>query len=107
MYSIRPATPQDAAIITHHRRQMFVDMGYKDNLEPMLLRFTPWVSEGLAVGTYLGWLVEHQGQVIAGLGLLFTQMPPRPQDLGTVRPYYLQHLHRARSPPPGLGPKNA
>ena len=26
-YTIRLATPDDAAIITHHRRSMFTDMG--------------------------------------------------------------------------------
>jgi hypothetical protein len=31
MYSIRPATLEDAAIIAAQRRAMFFDMGYRDD----------------------------------------------------------------------------
>ena len=57
MYQIRTATPADAAIITHHRRRMFVDAGRQDNrvLDVMAEHFQPWVETRLGMeGTWAG-----------------------------------------------------
>ena len=43
----RTAKASDAEIITHHRKQMYVEAGRKDDgcLELMAEHFTPWVAE--------------------------------------------------------------
>ncbi len=71
MYQIRAATPADAAVITHHRRRMFVDAGRQNNrvLDVMAEHFKPWVETRLADGRYMGWLTSEDGTVVAGAGL--------------------------------------
>lgn len=76
---IRTATVDDAALIAHHRRAMFTDMGNTDTarLEAMEAEFTAWVREKLAGGKYLGWFVmDEDGKVVAGAGLWLMDWPP-------------------------------
>ena len=95
MYQIRPATPADAAIITHHRRRMFVDAGRQDNrvLDVMAENFQPWVEARLADGRYLGWLMTETGKVIAGAGLIILDWPPHPLDPRQEKRGYLLNVY--------------
>ena len=54
--SIRSATPQDCAVILHHRRRMFQDMGEgsSEDLERMVEATAPWLAGALADGSYHG-----------------------------------------------------
>src|SRR5579875_854124 len=73
MPALRAATAADAAIITHHRRRMFVDAGRSDNrvLDVMAEHFHPWVTQQLQSGNYMGWLaLDDAGEVIGGSGLM-------------------------------------
>ena len=81
--TIREATPEDHAIILHHRRSMFRDMG--DGTLPELDRTAeltgPWLKQSLADGSYRGWLAaDHAGRVIAGGGVLLSSWPASPND---------------------------
>lgn len=79
---IRPATVGDAAIITHHRKRMYVDAGRREDrfLALMAQNFEPWVVRMMEQDKYLGWLTMDDGKVIAGSGLLILDWPPHPLD---------------------------
>lgn len=77
--TLRPATVEDAALIAHHRRAMFADMGNTDTTRLALMeaKFTAWVREKLTRGEYLGWFVMEAGEeVVAGAGLWLMDWPP-------------------------------
>jgi ribosomal protein S18 acetylase RimI-like enzyme len=77
MLAIRPATPEDAAIIGAQRRAMFFDMGHREGLDSMVEAFLPWVREKMAAGEYLGWFaVAENGDIAAGAGLWLMDWPP-------------------------------
>ena len=86
--SIRSATAQDCAVILHHRRSMFQDMGEgsPEDLERMVEATAPWLAGALADGSYHGWLAEYpQGQIVAGGGVLISSWPAGPHDPVTRR----------------------
>lgn len=95
MYQIRTATPADAAVITHHRRRMFVDAGRQDNrlLDVMAEHFQPWVEARLADGRYFGWLTTENGAVVAGAGLIILDWPPHPLDPRQDKRGYLLNVY--------------
>lgn len=84
-YTIRDATPNDAAVITAHRRAMFKDMksADADQLDWMVREYEPWVREALISGKYRGWLaLDGEGNIVAGAGLALIDWPPN--DLGKL-----------------------
>jgi len=95
MYQMRAATPADAAVITHHRRRMFVDAGRQDNrvLDVMAEYFKPWVETRLADGRYIGWLTSENGTVVAGAGLIVLDWPPHPLDPRQDKRGYLLNVY--------------
>jgi ribosomal protein S18 acetylase RimI-like enzyme len=95
MYQIRAATPADAAVITHHRRRMFVDAGRQNNrvLDVMAEHFKPWVETRLADGRYIGWLTTVDGAVVAGAGLIVLDWPPHPLDPRQDKRGYLLNVY--------------
>jgi ribosomal protein S18 acetylase RimI-like enzyme len=78
----RAATVADAAVITHHRRRMFVDAGRQDDsyLSLMSQNFEPWVERMMEQEKYFGWLTMDGEKVIAGAGLLILDWAPHPLD---------------------------
>ena len=96
MPATRAATVADAAIITHHRRRMFVDAGRSDNrvLDVMAEHFEPWVRKQLQSGDYLGWLaLDDAGEVIGGSGLMILDWPPHPLDPSSSYRAYLVNVY--------------
>jgi GNAT superfamily N-acetyltransferase len=79
---IRPAEPDDAQTITHHRCEMFIDIrGEIDpsDLDDMATAYLPLVRQALADGSYLGWLAcTASGDIVAGGGLLLYDWIPAP-----------------------------
>jgi GNAT superfamily N-acetyltransferase len=100
----RAATPADAAIISRHRRRMFVDAGRSDNhvLDVMEEHFLPWVRQQMELGKYLGWVaLDDAGAVIGGSGLLLLDWPPHPLDptsshRGYLLNVYVEPAHRRK-----------
>jgi GNAT superfamily N-acetyltransferase len=81
--TIRGATVVDAAMILHHRRSMFCDMGEgtAEELDRMAAMTGPWLAQALADGSYRGWLAEDSsGRVIGGGGVLLCPWPASPKD---------------------------
>ena len=91
MYSVRFATVSDSAIIARQRCAMFQDNGISGSVSfPELeSESTLWLQRHLADGSYVGWLTEKDGDVIAGAGVWFMEWPPHYLDVNTVRGYLL------------------
>lgn len=103
MYSIRPATLDDAGIIAGHRDRIFLDIGKNDlqKLEAMTKAYRPWLESKMAAGEYLGWLaMAADGSVAAGLGLWLMDWPPHVIGSGLRRGniinVYTEAAHRRR-----------
>jgi len=91
MAETRLATVEDAQLLAEHRRKMFADATLADEatMGEMVERFVPWVRERIAKGTYVGWLIEEDGSVVAGAGLWVMDWPPHYMDAEPHRAYLL------------------
>lgn len=78
-FTLRLATPADAALIQAQRDAMFVDMGSDPaRLAAVHDAGVAWHARTLAAGIYTGLLIEGGGEVIAGAGILWTDLPRTP-----------------------------
>jgi GNAT superfamily N-acetyltransferase len=99
---IRPARPDELSIVLHHRRQMYVDMGTRDEqmLDKIEQASRDLFGEALRNGTYRGWFVEADGNVIAGAGVLLLTFQPGTTEPRPVRPFivnvYTERGYRRR-----------
>ena len=91
MAEIRRATLADAEAMGEQRVRMFVDAGVavEANLGRMLAKFVPWLEARLQNDTYVGWLVEEDGRLVAGAGLWVMDWPPHFLDDEPRRAYLL------------------
>lgn len=103
-YTVRRAGVDDAAVVATHRALMFRDMGQlpDTNVPSFETGMTPWLAQRMASGEYIGWVVEHEGQVIAGGGVLVRDLwsmaphmrvPGKNAHIGNV---YTESAHRRR-----------
>jgi len=86
--NIRSATLDDMDAIVHHRRAMFLDMGYRDEsaLHAMSARFRPWLRGKMQAGEYLGWFaLAADASIASGLGLWLMDWPPHMIGSGRLR----------------------
>jgi GNAT superfamily N-acetyltransferase len=86
--TIREATLSESAIILHHRRSMFRDMGEgnAEELDRMVDVAGPWLARALADGSYRHWLaLDGKGRVAGGGGVLVCPWPANPKDPCTQR----------------------
>src|SRR5208337_5315220 len=86
--TIREAAPSESAIVLHHRRSMFRDMGEGtvEELDHMVEAARPWLARALADGSYRHWLaVDGSGRIAAGGGVLLCPWPANPKDPCTER----------------------
>jgi GNAT superfamily N-acetyltransferase len=79
-YRIRYATIDDAPIIARHRAAMFREMGDLSGDDVARLESASFVylRQMLAERRYVGWLIEHRGEVVAGAGVILRQLLPLP-----------------------------
>ena len=81
IYTIRPATPIDAAVIAEHRVAMFRDMGEVPTealAAQLLAKSTVALAGWLYDQSYVGWLaVDDDGAVLAGAGVHIKPQLPR------------------------------
>ena len=79
MYTTRDVRPSDFETICLHRELMFAASGRsREALKPMTEAFRRWLPSKLVAGDYFGWMVEHEGAVVAGLGMNVIDWPPHP-----------------------------
>src|ERR1700682_4039129 len=86
--TIREAAPSESAIILHHRRSMFRDMGEGTvaELDRMVEVAITWLARALADGSYHHWLaLDSLGRVAGGGGVLLCPWPANPKDPCTER----------------------
>jgi len=80
-YTIRSATPADAAVISGHRLAMFRDMGEVPTealAAQLLAQSTVALTAWLRDQSYIGWLAgDDAGAVIAGAGVHIKPQLPR------------------------------
>jgi GNAT superfamily N-acetyltransferase len=102
-FVMRRATVADAAIIAHHRVEMFRDMGMLADDEADALRAASctYLLTALADDKYSGWVVEAQRGVIAGGGVVVRRLLPRPgsphgDEEACVLNVYTEPEHRRR-----------
>jgi GNAT superfamily N-acetyltransferase len=88
---LRMATVDDLSVIMHHRRCMFIDMGFRDekSLDAMEATSTPFIRAGLENGSFHEWLVETADGVVAGGGVVVQIYPSSPRDPSARRAYIL------------------
>lgn len=79
-YRIRRAMIEDAQVIARHRVAMFRDMGDVNEDDVARLESASFVHmrQMMVEQRYLGWLAERQGEIVAGGGLIISQLLPRP-----------------------------
>ena len=91
MPQIRRATAADVDTICYQRLRMFVDsaLGDESAMPPIIARFATWLKPRLAGETYLGWIVEVNGQPVGGIGLWLMDYPPNFRDPSGTRAYVM------------------
>jgi GNAT superfamily N-acetyltransferase len=83
-FTVRLATPEDAAVLARHRVSMFRDMGdlppeQAESLEAAARRV---IKEWIAAGTYVSWVASpaaRPAEIIAGAGIQIRPLLPRPR----------------------------
>ena len=98
MPTLRRATPNDAALITTQRHQMFADneLTTEAAYNVMDIAFEPWVRERLTDGRYVGLFLEEPAAspndpatLLAACGIFFGDFPPHFLDPNPIRAYLL------------------
>ena len=87
-FGIRRASTDDVITLIEHRREMFRDMGYRDDaaLDSMAAKFKPWLLAHMNSGEYVAWLaVARDASIAAGAGLWLMDWPPHMIGAGARR----------------------
>jgi GNAT superfamily N-acetyltransferase len=66
----RDVLPSDAAAVTRHRFDGSV------NCDVEREAYAIWVSERIALGTYLGCVAQFEGEIVAGAGIVLLDWGP-------------------------------
>ncbi len=77
---------------------MFFDMGYFNAGEVKVLEANslPPLSEMLASGEYRGWLIEFEGQVVSGGGMMLRRLLPRLHCISGGQEAYILNMFTER-----------
>ena len=103
MLVTRPVSIEDLDTICRHREEMFGASNTPGRtaelLATMTAHFREWLEPRLADGSYFGYLVEQQGEPVAGIGLLVIDWPPHPSHpahdkRGYVLNVFVEPTHR-------------
>lgn len=94
-YGIRTATPADLPLVLHHRRQMFLEMGFDPpSVERTMILSEPFFAAAMQDREYFAWFVTTTATaagsdetVVAGGGILLLRYQPGPRDALALRPY--------------------
>jgi GNAT superfamily N-acetyltransferase len=102
-YRIRRATVEDAPVIARHRAAMFRDMGDASGEDVARIENASilYLRRMISEQRFLGWLAERQGEVVAGGGLVVSQLLPRPGAIdggeqALILNVYCEPEHRRR-----------
>ncbi|WP_263408838.1 GNAT family N-acetyltransferase [Terriglobus tenax] len=89
------ANVADADEIARHRGLMFLDMGLvdKDDAERLVAASAPWFIDVMKSGLYKGWVVEQNGQIVAGGGLHLSEIGPLPGSFRVGRSAHIANVY--------------
>jgi ribosomal protein S18 acetylase RimI-like enzyme len=93
---IRIATPHDANTVLAHRRAMFEEMGFTDQLvlDQVVEASRGFVEKGLQNGAYRGFLaVTENNEITAGAGLAITDWFAHPAAPTQSRRAYVLNVY--------------
>jgi GNAT superfamily N-acetyltransferase len=115
---IRPASLKDVEHLVHHRREMFVDMGYKNvaELDGADDVAREYFNAALRDGSYKGWLAEDVGEnaapagevvgeVVGGGGIVLVPWAGYPGEPRTQRVWILNMYTEPRARRLGIAKK--
>ena len=89
-FRIRQATLRDVAVLVHHRRGMWEDMGERNttSLDRADVNFERWVRLKIHNGEVVGWIVETSDHRVVGGGCVWIRpVQPRPNLSDLFDPY--------------------
>jgi GNAT superfamily N-acetyltransferase len=98
--TLRPATPADLGIVLSHRREMFREMGgeYERSMGAFEEGSRLYFEQALREGSYIGFLGEVDGKVVAGGGIVIAAWPGSPLNYDPRRAWilniYVDPAHR-------------
>jgi GNAT superfamily N-acetyltransferase len=105
-YRVRAATLDDVPVLAYQRCEMFVATGAIDQAVTAELDAAErrYLTRAMPAGTFVAWIVEAAGEVVAGGGLQLRTLQPRPgfvrgEPEGLVVSMWTEPAHRRR----GLG----
>jgi GNAT superfamily N-acetyltransferase len=108
-YRIRRAVLADAKVIARHRTAMFCDRSevVGDDIARLESASFVFLRQMMAERRYLGWLTERADEVVAGGGLVVSQILPRPGIVeggaqALIVNMYCEPAHRRRGLARGL-----
>jgi ribosomal protein S18 acetylase RimI-like enzyme len=88
---------QDAEAICRHREAMYREAGRPvEAIEAAREPFRRWLEPKLKDRSYLGWAVESNGVVVAGLGMIVLDWPPHPLHPFENRRGYILNVYVER-----------
>lgn len=79
-WTVRRATPDDAALLAEHRARVWREVGGWDEaaMAAQVPVWTAWFHEALADGTYVSFVAEENAEPLASGSLLVHAAIPRP-----------------------------
>jgi len=94
-YVLRTAHAGDAREIARHRGLMFLDMGVVDenDAKKLLAASAPWFIDVMQRGLYKGWMVERNGEIVAGGGLYLSEIGPLPGCFRVGRSAHIANVY--------------
>ncbi|MCF4097318.1 GNAT family N-acetyltransferase [Maritalea mediterranea] len=102
-YRLRAVRESDLDIVCAHRELMFSDEGKRtrDSLEKMTAYFRPWLQERLGDGRYFGFIIEREGEAVAGIGQWIIDWAPHfhheeEAHRGYIANVYVDPNHRGK-----------
>jgi GNAT superfamily N-acetyltransferase len=82
MLTTRGLTAADIDLVCRHREEMFRASNARGRTEEVLrtmsLHLREWLTPRLADGSYFGFILEDDGNPVAGIGLMLIDWPPHP-----------------------------
>jgi GNAT superfamily N-acetyltransferase len=84
---IRRGSLADVAVLAHHRAAMFRDMGALADqaYAPLVEAARRWYERAIPAGEYVAWVAhpaDRPGEIVAGAGMQFRDLIPRPSRDG-------------------------
>ena len=78
-WHLRCTTPEDAFLVASHR---YPEMPPSDQASML---YADWVARAMVRDAYLGWLIEVESAVVAGLGITLLEWGPTRTDPNPLR----------------------